>query len=620
MDAFFAALAEVHPLVADVAKVGLAALVVLAVWLIVSLPFYLLSRGGAPAFAAGRQWFDGLLLSTAAGRIRAFEALAVPLRDFVAGNKMKFVFDDAERALQLRLSEMSAVLGSLKDTLLAKNDKNRDACNDLDRSIKRFSSHGIGKTTINIPAGATVLAEAGVRRRAIAKLVTGIVFGAALISINTFLLSEFFDSFISLRVMGFKVSMLLAMFFSFIELAAGVWLYVTQETVKSGKSSIRSNIAELFLIAAILGLAAIEGWFYLLLSSQMDMSVINDLFAPDPAPAIARYWLVVIGPVVTFLLSFSGHVAFSGFNDLSTNAAAKDFERHLEEVRAMADSINDGFENARGKADMLKTSLAGLSTELQGQAETLGALPTVLSTNFASFESAIQAAANGRREIYGVMDDEEIQSLFRKQIFFAFGCLVVISVFIWSQAVFLDRIALFGANMMPLHVAFATAEAVAVLIASYAMTPRVRVLVDRSPPAVIPTEYFPGSRFLGLAAVGALILTNLFLTVRQSTAAEWLWFFFLVGCILLLVIVGRSLPVTVAAGWTGLRWVAKSLYAVTVALVSALLFALRGALGLLEALIAIAAYPFALLMKWFSKDRPVSSQLARPEVVQNAAE
>src|SRR5690349_17941071 len=130
MDAFFAGLAAIHPFVAGLARIGLGALVVLAVWLVVSIPFHLLSRGSAPAFAAGRLWFDGLLGGVREARTRAFEAVSRPLKDFVAGNRMRFVFDEAERSLQLRLKELATALSALRETLLARNDKNRDACND----------------------------------------------------------------------------------------------------------------------------------------------------------------------------------------------------------------------------------------------------------------------------------------------------------------------------------------------------------------------------------------------------------------------------------------------------------------------------------------------------------
>src|SRR5688572_26659511 len=125
MDALFVQLSAIHPFLAVVGKVGVAAILLMVVWCLISLPLYFLSKGSAAGIQAGQSWLDSLLSICRSASSRIVASLHEPFARFATGHSMRFLFDEAERAVQHRIKEVADKLQALKEAVLAKNDKTR---------------------------------------------------------------------------------------------------------------------------------------------------------------------------------------------------------------------------------------------------------------------------------------------------------------------------------------------------------------------------------------------------------------------------------------------------------------------------------------------------------------
>ena len=151
-------------------------------------------------------------------------------------NRLKFVLDYFDKEIRnivlkakQKLDEVDKRIKAHADSFVLQVEKiNRDS-EAIIQKADNFTGSVSHNIEIDVPELDVLSNETTQRREGVSKFAIGLLGGVALMAINTFLLNQFFASFISMHVIGIPVSIILSFFFSFLEAVLGVVLYYQQK-------------------------------------------------------------------------------------------------------------------------------------------------------------------------------------------------------------------------------------------------------------------------------------------------------------------------------------------------------------------------------------------------------
>jgi hypothetical protein len=594
-----AAAEAVHPLVEPIVRLVLIAIIIFLGWVILAVPLYIAWVASSPFLLRGHEW--GVSLAKKMWAIATANNMDIKkdTAKFVSQHTLHYVFDEAEQILQDFIARAEKQFQSTKENIENGYLKVCESNDELISKTKEILNIRLGENSIVLPEYKIIQQESAIRRKAITKLTVGIILSVAFVAINTMMVNEFFESLVSVRVFGVRVSLILALFFSLLELGLGVLHFLSHEKNTKGSNDLRSNLWEIIIYLIVLILCLIEFFFYAVFSGSMDTSIWSNLFAPNDPPAVLRFWLGPFGFAIVIGLVGMGNLVLSGWNELSESRATIDFQNRLHEVRKLAEVIGQGFVGAREAANKLSNNLSNLGDKMGWIHDQPSPVSDDLENTLAKVEACFDHANDSRRDIYRQLDESEVISIFRKHCLIAISCLIAVFVFVWAQFIFLEHLLPFGSERPALSLLIGISEALILLFAGLATVEKMRMVPGTSPPEFAILQYNPFMKGLGFLMMSAIVGANLLLTVRGGEATEWLWFLFLLACIGFLVWAGRTLQPTIASGWIILNWIAKSIFNVACAVTSALFLGFGIASLFIERVMGVLAYLMVLLSELF---------------------
>jgi hypothetical protein len=586
--------AKIHPTLPTVLGLCIVAIAVLLAWTLLALPVSILYH----ACHRLLERTSNALLKSASSILALGKSFLAEISrsstEFHERRKLRFIFDRSELDVRRRFTDLKSDLSGLKEKVASTQIQVDASTTNLVRSIERTNTTSLIPEKIDFPDPPRFIEEVSSGRRAAIKLAFGAVLSIGLISINTMMLNEFFSSFISIYIFGISASFVLSGFFSFAELATGVFLYFND--VSASEKGLRYAVSQIALCLCILAFMGVESFFYTVLSGQMDRQILTDFFAPQAPPDWLKYWLTPFGFVVVALLSYSGHLTMSGADQIAQNSIAREFRRKMARYQDYARSVGDRLEDLRQRATGVQTAVAILRDEMIGSKGQPPLISTRISETISRFEKAVDSATEARREIYAEASHGEILNQLSVHVILAVGCLLVITVYAWTASVFLSAGAL-GSVLSGWAPVIALAEATILLGAAYFLkAPAHLVAVGEEFEFISHTITW--LRIVGpMLAVVALVAFNAFLTLSHATSENFWCFALLLGCMAYFFYVGHNLPLLASVLWLCAISLLRTLGLVLCAVSAGVLGGAAVIFRLIAALLFILGFPVLLLAK-----------------------
>jgi hypothetical protein len=606
---FFAQLNTIHPLIGDLAEWATIGLLLTVTIFLISIPAHIIAEAmRGPVNAAAAFLFE--VARAIAGRAGDFLRIAKERPVAFAGlARYAFVFDHHESGLRRQLQVIERAARNFPNAVNERTAALEAGIRRLTDQIENLKNLELAATLPDLPDIRQLEADSTAHRSALSKFVIALLLAPALVSINTLVLQEFFRGVVTIYVLGISLSWILSIFFSILELGLGIWIYAQQQ--KSASGDVRSIIAELVMFASIIALAAVECFFYSILSAQIDPEILRPLFAPDPVPSWALFWLAPFGPVIVVVLAFTGHAMIEGWEGLRHGKTARMLRRRLSDIESAGGKMVGEFEVAKGHAGEFDAQARKYKTQLVGRSDRPPALSQKIGEATQLLAATADRIALDRREPHAALLDGEVTRLFYTQALLGLGGMFVIGLFFFIQVAFLPRLDALVPAIPDILLVIAVVEAGVVLGASYMLSHAVRIVIEETQIKVVatPRDWLFGS--VAVLAILAIIGFNIFLILRENSLGEWLWVALAMACIGYMIYVGRNLGLLVAALWNVLKG-ALCLAAAAIAWMLAALFAIiRAVLLALNGLLAILSYPFKLLMRPFQRASRTEVAVAR---------
>lgn len=604
MEQFFQQLAVIHPMLEPIGRWMIIVVVGFIFWLVLSVPAALLHSAISKYLLRVYDFFMSLRDTVWSSAKLMAAGLGDAKAKFVSTSRLMFGLDYYDKEIRnivtiarQKLEETDKRIGTHTSGFEDNVVKLGQSSEEIIQQVNDFSGSIPHEVKLAVPEIDTVVDESMIHREGIVKLVIGLLGGFALIAINTMLLNQFFESFISMHVLGFRVSMILSLFFSFLEAVLGVVLYFQQKKLKG--EDIRHHLGEMMIFALIGLLMIIEFVLYMVLSGQMDPEVFVSIFAPEPVPHYFKFWLAPFGLVVVGVLAFCGHLFIEGLYMLMQTTVLGSIDKRIEEYEKLTRNLNKGIKNINDLAGKAKQGLESYVAELRGVE---GNKPTIAEDIIKSTQELTEMAEVVAVERSKPVEakNTDVESSYYQYIFFGVATLIVTGLFVWCQVNFLDKLALFNTDSDYLYLVIALVEVVALLAAGYALARPKLLMMDEGAAAIIEE---PASRWIVavlITIVIGILGFNAFLIVRENSASEWSWLMLMVACIGALLYFGRNLKHILSACWCFIGVVARAL-SLIVPVIFAVLCHIVSWLGkIADVVIEAVAYPTIKIYQYFS--------------------
>lgn len=590
---FFKQLHDIHPFIGNLFEWSVIGLLLTVALFLLSIPGHILSEATKGPISDAAAFIKQIILKVREATKAIFAAALKRSNEFASLAQFRMIFDQNEGRL---LREFHQIADAARDVSTQVNDRT----SAIDAGIRRLNDQidALAKTEFtasnpDIPDLKKLQLDDSTHRRAIWKFTAGLLLAPILIAINTVMLHEFFRGVISLYVFGIQLSLVLALFFSILELSIGVWLYSQQQ--KSATTDVRHVFAEILLITAVAALAAVEMFFYAILSSQIDPTILRPLFPAGTVPYWALYWLSPIGFVIVIVLAFTGHALVEAWDDLRHGATVHSLRSQLTAIQSAGSKLIQEFEIAKGHAKQLISHTKEFKKYFVGGKDQLPEISTLLENECEKLRTAAEEASAIRREPYADVDPAEGVRQFYIQIALGVIAVLVIWIFTFIQITFIPHLGGFvsGASSVPLIIALV--EAGTILGASYLLGHKVRVAVKDKDAKIIITPQdvvFTGAAATTILAVAAF---NIFLIVRKFDFNELLWVALALTCIGFMTYIGRNLGLLVAALWIASKGISLSIVSACGEGIAIVLGFIRITLLTISGVLLILGYPYSIL-------------------------
>lgn len=477
MDTLTAISPELATLVRWLLTVG----ALLLLWLALSIPT-------AITYAALKSALHhlGKYFAVIAARLFAYAGTAwrrvKELRDSAVANlTVRYVFGASEARWRKELDIIDQTLRGLNEYL-------GNASNNLDTRLSALSGdvrQAIEVTQpsskgLKIPELGQVQADTRKARTAVVALVVCIPIVVALISVNTALLTKFFESFVDEYVsyrLGIKWATVLGLLFSFIELALGIGLYYVSRPEERGQ--LFDAVKKLSIGFLIVSLALVETYLYLLLSADIGSQIAaSGIKIPKGLEGMHSWWLAPLGFVVVTALAIMGHIFIDALNNLSNASATKDLRAALDDLKRRVSQMDSVWDSIRGRAATAQTALKEFEEDLSASKRSNPSAMQMVEEAIQKLKRATEASAAARREPVSNVSTSEAASQFDLHIFLALMFLITLGAFCWLQIHLLGNLEQFKAVHWWVYLVLALVEAGAVIISGYKAYPPLTIVVQ----------------------------------------------------------------------------------------------------------------------------------------------
>ncbi len=371
---------------------GVFALVVTVSWFLVALPFALIHNALKKALTSAHEQLQNFSHHLWKKSQAVLETVRKPVTDFVAQNRQKIFFYERERDFHRRMvlvrSQLSEIDGQTTTAVAELAAKTETLSNGL----KGLNDIDLSHQEIEIPDYADVHELNKERRYGWTLFWTTTPFLIALIILNTWMLSIFFnerltDQYVWFAI-GLKVGNVLAFMFSGFEVALGIILFILED--KSANDSRRSAFRyAIWLILAIL--AFIESFIYMQLSmafaeiNAVDLSGLSSWFE-----VINAIWITPFGLAIVVGLAMIGHFFAEGIHRIRDAGDYDAFRRELDVAHAVAKKFTGLMGASRDQLESLRERLGSFLDDVKGATNDKSELGKKLS----SATKNIRAAAD----------------------------------------------------------------------------------------------------------------------------------------------------------------------------------------------------------------------------------
>lgn len=590
-------LAFVSPILPWAVRIIAITLIVLIAWVVLSVPAYWLERASTSSITAFLSKLRAVRERYLALSDMLFQRRHAPVEEFARTHTQVLTLADENADIVRSLEKVRRAVAAIPtrlNNIAHRIDPIRQAFERASNQIDRIPF--VPETPAPTPEEFARI-QAGHNRAAL-KASVFLFFSAVLISVNTLMLSEFFASFFPpVRLLGLKVSLIVACLFSFVEFAFGSVFAFIEGT------SVQARIARITLGVLVLVLALVEFGFYARFGQQFGFNPFAEVFASDSLWGVMlQAWFGVFGPAVVLAIAWCAHSLFDGVKALNDNRVARQWRSYLRQRERLADTLHQRLVDSTGQSRALTDVLSDVETALVTMSPK--SLGSELEQSRERFGEELKLAQSIRLADTKALDHSEMIRTLMSNLFLAASA-VISATFIgilYSPLGIGTSIALAGIDQPSLLVAVLEAF---VLIGAGYITQRVSAAtpgVGTNPSAASMSRR--GFRILAGILVVAVLLANAFFIFQRGTAVEAMWFGFLTAASLWLFRCGQNLGMMIAATWTFVQCAA--LYAISAVLFLAALTVagLRVVLEIWRLVVAILAYPYQLM---FSRNRLAAS-------------
>ncbi|MEN8130840.1 MAG: hypothetical protein ABFS45_11730 [Pseudomonadota bacterium] len=591
MDSLITDLATIHPSLAFATKYAIAALVWLVAWLIISVPIALAHFASIVPISTFQEYLRerAEVLYKAVTRTLA-AVYAVPER-FHQIFKLKYVFDHNQKILRNQIVSVGKQLRTSCKKIGNHQFHTKSALTGLLREITKFNAQSLPQNNLNELEPPALIEDVSNRRGGLTKLLVGVIGGGGMIIINTFMLNEFFRSFISVRISSIPISVILSIFFSAMELILGMLLFWQQQ---HKQQSIRTPLAEVGLLILIAFLMLIEGFFYMALSAPMS-SVLETLFAPYELPTIFKFWLAPLGFVVVGVLVYTGHLIIEGLHKLSRSAVGS-IHRHYKRTEQHLDRVLEKVTQAKKDLEEFKTAMISL-----GGGNSL--LVQEINKQIDRAHEICNDIPPMTHNAYVELDERDVARFYSINVMFLVMVSAVMVVFVWAQFLFLQEQSFMVASPPWLNGGIAAAETLVLLSASYIIMSPLRNLTNQKSMENLRAAKWLFIIGIAVAAITVIIVFNLILVTNSEGIRNWLWFFILLATTFALVLVGGFVPSIIVAAFGIINAFFYLIAVVIIGLVWLILHLLSFLLQVLGIILYIGGFPAIVLWRRFTEKK-----------------
>lgn len=542
MESFFSSLSSFSPTAAVLVEWLLFLIAAILLWIVASIPaaiFYVALRSGltkaAKYFLTLCQQFFGTAHSIWSAALDLRRAAIEKLT-------LRYVYDKSENDLIAVLQDIRRSTSSMGDRIDGATNALTSQLAPLQRELQIVAdTTRPSSSAIVIPELEELQSSSQLRRTALLMLLVFSPLVLALVTVNTSLLTKFFESFFEEYISyhwGIKWATMVAFMFSLLELALGVGMYYLGRST-AGRNNIMGALAKTVVILMVIALACIESYLYLLLSSDIARQT-KDFAGLSGFGNVHQWWLAPFGFVIVIGLSFLGHALVDGLNQFIESGHLQDLKASLVEYQRSLARMDSIWDSLQTKTEGAKRSLTNFAADLAGSSAPISVLSSTKEVT-GKLVTTVQSLVSARREPVAQVSNAEADSIFDTHIFLLAIFLVTLVVFCWLQVHFLSFIPAFKHVSWLVYLAIGLLEAGAVMAAGYKAYPSVTTVVEGAVGDVLRSSREKLVNIGCLTIVISAVFLNLFIT-RQETYIMWAAMFAVaLIAIGVLAILGRTL-------------------------------------------------------------------------------
>jgi hypothetical protein len=298
----------------------------------------------------------------------------------------------------------------------------------LRSSIEYFKNQDqLDITNFKLPTYEHIIEDQSKRRSSATMLIIAIPILIALISVNTGMLSKFFEGLVDEYLsysLGIKLSQVLAFFFSLLEVALGVFFYY------AGKHRSSVSLATPLILTVVLlfitGLGIIESFLYLSLSAQTAKISLSQIQSLTGLAFFEAVWLTPMGFIIVGSLALIGHMLIKGLDDFRDSGQTISIKDFLEKIEKGSQAFNENLEKIFQGIKKNTDSMNSYDAKLAAVQNKPNWLQTTIEEALQSLEKEIQDVSKG----YNNSWSQEARILFYAKSALSIACFIALGAFV----------------------------------------------------------------------------------------------------------------------------------------------------------------------------------------------
>ena len=582
-----------HLIIGLFIEIVIIGVLVTAAWLVVSLLSALVYSAVKNALIRAAEFLRDIAARLLAFGRTAWQHSLASIEAYVGQLSMKWVFLEQDAILfqQLTLArEKVTKVGRQIDDGLGEMRTSMDSFKVAVEALAvPTQSPGVSIGQVSAEGSR---AAASKRRTALVVLIVVTPLLLFLLGLNTVMLAKFFESFIdewlSFR-WGIKISTVLGLFFSSLEVALGILLYYAS---RSNSSGIMPALKQLLYVIMIGCLALIEAYLYYRLSLEMLAGITQNPIASALPAWVDRVWLALLGPVLVIALSATGHELIAATNQYVDAGLEKTQQKLLDEMRRNWTAVTKSGTDLQRRLSEVKDRCSVFLGGLTGESDPNTAAGAVQQT-ITRLGDALDKATQTRLNPYVKVNDSEAHRIFALLSLKAAALIILTLLFCAVQFMYAPIEVLSNSWVL---VAGAIVQAFVVTLAAHKINWQVALLLEGQ-----PAEVLEGSleRWTTAIAVSVLLVAFLYNSALAGLFAvdpfQWVPFLLAMLCLTGFALIGRSIPAVASTGKVWMKSAGAAIVALLSWALSAVFWLAHTICKTVRALLYVLAYPFFLL-------------------------